>query len=197
MNQAKTVEQYLSQSEWQPELSLLQEIILSTSLEECIKWGIPAYTYKGKNIIGMAGFKSYVGLWFHQGVFLKNEANVLVNAQEGVTKAMRQWRFNSLEEIESQKDLIKTYVLEAIDNQIAGKEMKAVKAKKVDIPIELKTKFDENPQLLSAYNSLTPGKQREYSQHIGSAKQEATRLKRLEKSIPMILAGVGLHDKYK
>ncbi len=197
MNQAKTVEQYLSQSEWQEALSLLREIVLSTSLDETIKWGIPAYTYKGKNLIGMAGFKAYCGLWFHQGVFLKDEAKVLVNAQKGVTKALRQWRFSSVEEIEAQKDLIKTYVLEAIDNQIAGKEMKADKKKPLIIPDELQTRLDSNAELKAKFELLNLTRKREFAEHVSSAKREETRLKRLEKIEPMILEGVGLNDKYR
>ncbi len=196
MNQAKSVDQYLGQSEWQNALQILREIVLSTSLEETVKWGAPAYTYKGKTIIGMAGFKAYCGLWFHQGVFLKDEAKVLVNAQEGVTKALRQWRFSSIDEIKANQDLIKTYVLEAIDNQIAGKVMKAEK-KPLLIPEQLQVKLDESAELKAKFELLNLTKKREFAEYISDAKREDTKLKRLDKIVPMIIDGIGLNDKYR
>ena len=190
-----TVDQFIEKkSEWKAALSKLRKILKETELEESIKWGSPVYSFGTKNVVGLGAFKSYVGLWFFQGVFLKDEANVLENAQEGKTKALRQWRFASADEIDV--DLVKAYVLEAIENQKAGKELKPQK-KKLEIPMELSALFTQDKELRSAFNSLTPGKQREYADHIGSAKQEKTRLSRLEKAIPMIKDGVGLHDKYK
>ena len=174
---------------------LLRDILLETELEETVKWGAPCYTLKGKNVVGLTSFKAYTGLWFHQGVFLKDQQKKLINAQEGTTKALRQWRFTSIEDIDV--ELVKQYVQEAIQNQREGKEIKPVRAKKIDIPEELKSELSQNNVLNEAFRSLTPGKQREYCEHIGSAKQEKTRLNRLEKAIPMILDGVGLNDKYK
>ena len=196
MNRYQTVQDYIDgHLEWQTELILLRDILTQTELVETVKWGAPCYTVDGKNVIGIGAFKSYVGLWFHQGVYLKDPAKVLINAQEGTTKALRQWRFNELEEINA--DLIMQYAEEAIANQKAGKEMKAVKAKKVDIPAELVEALEKDSILKDKYEQLTPGKQREYAEHIGAAKQEATRINRLEKAIPLILEGKGLNDKYR
>lgn len=197
MQRAKTVEEYIEiHPEWEQELKCLRTVANSVFSEETIKWGAPAYTVNGKNVLGIGAFKSYVGLWFHQGSFLKDEAQVLYNAQDGKTKGLRQWRFHSIDEMDL--DLIKMYMLEAIENQIQGKEIKvARKGKEVDIPIELKTAFKESTDLKSKFESLSPGKQREYAQHIAEAKREATRITRLEKCIPMILEGKGLYDKYK
>lgn len=192
----KSVQDYLEHHQnWKKELVLLRDLLKETELEECVKWGAPCYTINGKNVVGMAAFKEYCGLWFHQGVFLKDDDKVLINAQEGTTKALRQWRFKNFEDIDVAK--VRAYVAEAIANQKAGKEIKAVKSKKVEMPIELSDQLQSDSSLESSFNQLTPGKQREYSEHIGSAKQEKTRLSRLEKCIPMILSGVGLNDKYK
>ncbi|MCG8575994.1 MAG: YdeI/OmpD-associated family protein, partial [Flavobacteriales bacterium] len=107
---------------------------------------------------------------------------------------LRQWRFSKMEEIEA--DLLKEYLLEAIQNQKDGKMIK-VEPKKVEIPAELKDALAKMPELKVKFEALTPGKQKEYSEHIGSAKQEKTRLSRLDKSIPLILEGKGLNDKYR
>jgi len=184
-------------ADWKPELEKLREAVLSCGLEEAIKWGAPVYMNKGKNILGLSAFKNYVGLWFFQGGTLKDTRNLLVNAQEGKTNAMRQWRFHSIEEINSQ--LIVDYILEAIDNQESGNIIKP--NKKNAKPIVIHPLFQEalsvNDVLTSKFEELGLTKKREFTDYINEAKREATQLKRLEKIIPMILNGVGLYDKYK
>ena len=191
------VNEYISKKEkWKTELELLRSIISNLPVEETIKWGAPTYVFNGKNILGLAAFKNYCGLWFFQGALLKDEQKVFINAQEGKTKAMLQWRFHSMEEIN--KNLIKAYVLEAIENVKSGKEIKPNRTKKeLIISVEFASELSKNKELKKQFQSLTNGKQREYADYISEAKREATKLKRLEKIIPMIISGVGLHDKYK
>ncbi len=197
MEKVYSVEEYIEKQEkWSDALNMLRDIMISTQLEETLKWSIPTYCINGKNVIGLGAFKNHFGVWFFNGVFLKDRHNVLRNAQEGKTKAMRQLNFKSIDEID--KNIVLEYVKEAIENQKAGKEVKADRSKKaVVIPEELEAAIKANSDLKIAFESLTPGKQREYCDHIASAKQEATRLRRLDKATPMILSGVGLNDKYK
>lgn len=179
---------------WHEELELLQQILNKTKLVETTKWGAPVYTHNGKNIVGFVGFKNHFTLWFYNGVFLTDPYKVLMSAQEK-TKALRQWRFNSKEEIDEQKIL--EYINEAIQNADEGKEIKPEKFKSVSIPDLLKNEFDQDKDLRLAFNKLSPGKQKEYNLYIDEAKQERTKLARIEKIKPMILEGMGLHDKYK
>ena len=196
MKRYESVDEYVAgQDQWKEAIVKLREIAVSTGMEETVKWGAPAYTVGGKIVVGLGSFKSYVGLWFWQGVFLKDEKKVLINAQEGVTKALRQWRFDSIDDIDA--ELVKAYMMEAIDNQKAGKEMKAEKKKGVDIPPKLATALKADGRLKEQFEAFTPYKQREYAEHIGGAKREETQDARLEKAIPMILGGIGLHDKYR
>lgn len=58
---------------WTAELTLLKSIISKTALVETTKWGGPVYVLNGKNVISIGGFKSYFGIWFFNGVFLKDE----------------------------------------------------------------------------------------------------------------------------
>lgn len=102
-------------NKWVEELKLLQSIIAQTDLIETTKWGSLVYTKNGKNVLGIRGFKNYFTIWFFNGVFLKDEKQVLVNAQEGVTKFLRQWRFSTKEEINEK--LVLQYILEAIENE--------------------------------------------------------------------------------
>ena len=96
------------------------------------------------------------------------------------------------------KSLVKAYVLEAIENQKLGKEIKPTR-NKTEVVIEglLKESLLKDSTFKAAFDNLTPGKQREYAEHISSAKREATQINRLEKIKPMILQNKGLHDKYK
>ncbi|MDC9721402.1 MAG: YdeI/OmpD-associated family protein [Urechidicola sp.] len=196
MERSKTVDEYISNHQnWKREITFLRAIALNTSFTETIKWGVPTYTINGKNVVGIGAFKNYVGLWFFNGSFLKDTQNKLINAQEGKTKGLRQWRFLSLDEMD--ESLILEYLNEAIENQKAGKTIKITRGKPVVIPPELQKILDENKELKSFFEGFTNSKQREFADHIADAKRDATKGKRLEKIIPMILSGVGLHDKYK
>ena len=193
---AKVTEYINDKNTWTQELNLLRFVLLEVGFEETVKWGAPVYVHKGKNIVGLSAFKNYCGLWFFQGSFLIDEQKKLVNAQEGKTQAMRQWRFYKVEDI--QPDLVKQYALEAIKNSEEGKELKVKKnTKPLSIPDELQLEFDKDERLKEAFNGFSLSKQREFSDYISEAKREATKQKRLEKIIPMILNGVGLYDKYK
>lgn len=192
----KSVDAYLLKHEnWHNLLDSLRNICLDTEMEETVKWGIPTYTFNKKNVVGLAAFKNHVALWFYNGVFLSDKSKKLVNAQEGTTKAMRQWRFNNIDEVSPQ--LVRAYLLEAIENEKAGKKIKVDRNKSIEIPPELKNGFTQDPKLQAYFEELSPGKRREYAEYIGAAKREATRISRLEKSVPMIIKGIGLHDKYK
>lgn len=192
----KTVDEYiLNVAEGREILIVLRDLIRSTELIETVKWGIPVYTINDKNVLGIAAFKSYVGLWFYNGSFLKDDDGVLFNASEGVTKAMRQWRFTSVDEIDD--SLVIKYLHEAIQNQKQGKELKPERNKPIIIPDELQIEFAEDKELESCFNRFTPGKQREFADFVSSAKQAETRKARIQKIIPLILENIGLNDKYR
>lgn len=197
MAKIKSAEEYIREKiHWSDELNILRKLILQTELKETIKWGAPVYTLDGKNVVGLTGFKNHFGIWFYNGVFLKDKEKALVNAQEGKTKALRQMRFNSSEDISP--DIVLSYVKEAIANQKAGKEIKPNrKGETVNVPSELQFILSSNDTLNNSFKSLSPGKQREYCDYIESAKRDATKQTRLKKITPMILNGVGLNDKYK
>ncbi len=179
---------------WASEVAELHRIISSSGLNSTIKWGAPVYTYKGKNIVSAGGFKNHFTIWFYNGVHLKDKAKVLINAQEGKTKSLRQWRFTSKEEIDA--PLILEYIQEAIINEDAGLTIKPNKSAPLPIPEILSGAFNENSELEVAFKQLTPYKQKDYIEYIATAKRDETKQTRLEKIIPMILNGLGLNDKY-
>ncbi len=197
MKKIASVDEFIQKhADWQPVLLILRRILQKTELQETIKWGAPVYTLSGKNVVGIGAFKSYAGLWFFNGALLEDKTNQLVNAQEGKTKAMRQWRFAELSELD--EALIKTYVDEAIELQRAGIQVAIAKPSKTfDIPDELKSALQSDNQLSIKFKALTPYKQKEYAEFIGSAKREVTRKNRLDKCMSLIIKGVGLNDKYR
>jgi len=196
MTDSEKVTAYIKKhTQWTSELTQLRTIFANTELKEEVKWGSPTYTLNKKLVAGMAAFKNHYALWFHQGVFLKDTQGKLVNAQDNVTRALRQWRFEKDDVIET--ELILAYIKEAIQNSIAGKEIKPQRKKGVTILPFLKNALNQHSELKVAFEKLTPGKQREYADHIGAAKREETNISRLENCTPMILKGKGLHDKYK
>ena len=181
-------------NQWENEIEQLHAIIRKTPLVETTKWGGPVYTYNNKNVLGIGGFKSYFGIWFYNGVFLKDEKKLLINANEENTKSLRQMRFNSANEIDEK--LILAYIKEAIEIEEKGLAIPKEK-KETIIPEILQNELDKNSELKNKFNTFSPYKQREFIEHITSAKQEKTQMARLEKIIPMILEEKGLNDKYR
>jgi len=173
-------------------LQTLRRLILSTKLEETIKWGMPTYTYNNKNILSLGAFKNHCGVWFFQGALLKDKHLVLTSQKK--TKAMRQWKFTHDSIVD--EDLFLAYINEAIINNKKGIKIKYDK-KPLIIPPELKQVLHTNKSLADQFEILTLSKKREFADYISEAKRVATKIKRLEKITPMIIHNIGLHDKYK
>ncbi len=196
MKRAKSVEDFIRDaSAWNPELERLREILLATDLTEEIKWGAPCYTHNGKNVVGIGAFKSYFGLWYHQRALLADDAGVLINAQQGKTRALRQWRMSSMKDIKAA--IIKRYVKESVANVDSGRQIKAKRAQPIDVPQELHNALRRLKGATSAFHALRPGLQREYADYVASARRDDTKARRIEKILPMIVAGAGLNDRYR
>lgn len=197
MKKISSVEQFIEKhDQFSDILQILRTSILSVKeFEETIKWGMPCYTYQGKNILGLAALKSYAGIWFFQGALIKDAKKVLVNAQEGKTQAQRQWRFTSSDQIDVA--LLSLYIEEALLLAKEGKTMPVNRNKPLIIPDLLSEEFKGDVELELIFNSLSLSKKREFTDYITEAKLDATKEKRLKKIIPMIKAGIGLNDKYR
>ena len=194
----KEVDSFILKHErWTKELELLRQTAMSIGLVETLKWGTPVYSIGGKNVIGLGAFKNHMGIWFFNGSLLKDVDEKLFNAQDGKTKAMRQWRFTNFDEVVEEIEVIELYINEAMLNTIEGKIVKPAKNKPLIIPEELQLVLDSNSKALKAFNEMSVSKRREYANHITNAKRAITKNARLEKIMPMILDGKGLNDKYK
>ena len=190
----KVVDRFLERAEkWKEEMKLLRKTCLDCGLTEDFKWMHPCYTLKGKNVVLIHEFKEYCALLFHKGALLKDTENILVRQTENV-QAARQIRFTNIDEIIALESTIKAYIFEAIEVEKAGLEVKMKKVSEFNMPEELQLKFKEDPSLKTAFEALTPGRQRGYLLYFSQAKQSKTRESRIEKYIPKIFDGKGVND---
>jgi uncharacterized protein YdeI (YjbR/CyaY-like superfamily) len=190
------VDEYLKKAEkWQQESKKLRKIILDCGLTEESKWGKPCYTFQNSNVVIIQGFKEYCALLFCKGVLLKDANRILIQQTENV-QAARQIRFTHLRQIVEMEPIVKAYVREAVEVEKAGLEVNYKKTSEFTIPEELQNKLRELPALKTAFEALTPGRQRAYILYFSAPKQSKTRESRIEKCRQKILGGKGLDDEY-
>ncbi|MGS2764439.1 YdeI/OmpD-associated family protein [Sinomicrobium sp. M5D2P9] len=179
--------------DWTEELEQLRTIALDCGLKEELKWGVPCYTFQENNIVIIGAFKEYCALSFFKGALL-NDVNGILRKPGENTQSGRIVPFTGVREIVEMKTILKTYIYEAVEVEKAGLKV-SFKKNPEPVPKELQNKFEEFPALKTAFEALTPGRQRGYILHFSGAKQSATRESRIEKCIPKILSGKGLHDR--
>ncbi|WP_445457439.1 YdeI/OmpD-associated family protein [Flavobacterium sp. HNIBRBA15423] len=190
----KVVDRFLDRSKnWKDEMKLLRKICQDCLLTEDFKWMHPCYTFQGKNIVLIHGFKDYCALLIYKGALLKDTENILIQQTENVQSA-RQIRFTNLQEIINLEQTIKAYIFEAIEVEKASLEVKMKTTEEYNMPEEFKKAIKEDSKLKKAFETLTPGRQRGYLLYFSQAKQSKTRESRIEKCIPKILDGKGLTD---
>lgn len=198
MDYSEKVEAYYAQEHhFKKGIEILRNLALKANAQEFFKWQAPVYGIEGKNVFWIARFKNHFGIGFFKGVFLADPKNVLINVQKDKTMAMRHWHFKSVEEIDEKGVL--AYIRESLDNQRKGLMLAPAKKKKekIIVPDLLQNTLDKNPKANHFFKNLSHYKQKEYVEYISSAKQEKTKLSRLEKIIPMLTVGMGLNDMYR
>jgi uncharacterized protein YdeI (YjbR/CyaY-like superfamily) len=189
-----SVEGYIRKTkEWQQELQELRRIILDSELTEEVKWRVPCYTFHGSNVLFIGRLKEWCAISFVKGVLLKDAKRILIQQTEN-SQSVRIIRFTNVGQIVELEPVLKAYINEAIAVEKAGLKVKLKKVSEFKIPEEFQTKLDELPALKSAFNALTPGRQRAYLLHFSAAKQSKTRASRVEKCIKQILKGKGIDD---
>ncbi|MFD2333502.1 YdeI family protein [Cohnella sp. GCM10020058] len=187
-------EEFFNKSKrWKAEYEELREIVMDCGLTEDFKWMHPCYTFQSKNVVLIHGFKEYCALLFHKGALLKDPNGILIQQTENV-QAGRQIRFTNVQEIVEQAALLKDYIHDAINVEKSGQEVVFKKQTEFKVADELQREFDDNPALKTAFEALTPGRQRAYLLHFSQPKQAKTREARVEKYKPKILEGKGLDD---
>src|SRR6266702_5906191 len=135
---------------WKEEFERLRMIILDCGLTEELKWGVPCYTFKKRNIVLIHGFKEYCALLFFKGALLKDAKGILVQQTKNV-QAARQIRFTNVREIDKIEPILKAYIKEAIEVEKAGLKVDYKKTADFAIPEEFQNKLDEIPALKTAF----------------------------------------------
>ena len=189
------VDFYFSKTQkWQKELEKLRTIILDCQLTEELKWGVPCYSFQESNIVLIHVFKEYCALLFIKGALLHDANGILIQQTKNV-QAARQIRFTNIREIVERETILKAYIYEAIEVEKAGLKVNFKKTTEFIIPEEFQNKLDEIPALKTAFNALTPGRQRAYNLYFSEPKQSKTRESRVEKYMQQILNRKGLNDR--
>ena len=178
---------------WQAEIEHLRRIVLDCQLTEELKWGVPCYNLEQRNIVLIHVFKEYCAFLFFKGALLPDPEGILVTQTENV-QAARQIRFISVQEILEMEAVLKAYIFEAIKVEKAGLKVDFKKTTEFNMPEEFLRKLEQNPALMTAFEALTPGRQRGYLLYFSAAKQSKTRDSRIEKYTQQILEGKGLDD---
>lgn len=188
------VDKFLDEvKQWQDALTVLRTIVLECDLQEELKWGQPCYTNDSTNLIILGGFKAFCFVSFINGALLADDQKLLEKPGEN-TQAGRMMKFTNVQDIIKHKDIIKSYIFEAIEVQRLGIKLEKPDNATLIYPDELAPIFANNPSFKTAFEALTPGRQRAYNMHWSSAKQATTRIDRIEKYIPRIMDGKGIND---
>jgi len=189
------VDKFLKEAgQWQEEFAKLRTIILDCGLTEELKWGKPCYTFQNGNVVLIHGFKEYCAILFMKGALLKDPRGILIQQTENV-QAARQARFTHVREISRLEPVLKAYIKEAIAVEKAGMEVTYKKTSEFKMPDEFRKRLNEMPALKTAFEALTPGRQRGYLLYFSAAKQAKTREARVEKCMDLIFDGIGLNDQ--
>ncbi len=184
---------FKEEGKWQKEYAKLRSILLDCHLGEELKWGCPCYTFEGKNIVLIHGFKDYCALLLFKGALMKDPEGILVQQTENVQSA-RQIRFTKLGEITKLAPVLKAYIYEAVELEESGAKVQFKKSAEFPLAEEFDARLKKMPKLKAAFEALTPGRQRGYLLYFSAAKQPKTREARIDKYIPQILEGKGLND---
>ncbi|HWZ04186.1 MAG TPA: YdeI family protein [Mucilaginibacter sp.] len=180
-------------TQWQEEYMKLRMIALDCGLTEELKWGCPCYSLNKQNIVLIHGFKQYCAFLFFKGALLNDTNGILIQQTKDVQSA-RQVRFANMLEIVELEPIVKAYIYEAIEVEKAGLKVVLKTTAEYDVPVEFQSKLDHIPALKTAFEALTPGRQRGYLYYFSQPKTSKTREARVEKYIPQILDGKGVDD---
>lgn len=180
---------------WTTELEILRSIVLSCGLTEEVKWGVPCYTFDQKNVLLLSAFRAHCAISFFKGVLLDDKKGLLEKPGPN-SHAGRIIKFTNLEQVEQSAADVKQLILEAIQVEKTGLQVPRNNTPE-PLPVELETRFAEDAILQTAFEALTPGRQRGYILYFSAPKQSKTRQSRIEKCVGKILNGEGLHDKYQ
>jgi uncharacterized protein YdeI (YjbR/CyaY-like superfamily) len=178
--------------DWAEPLVALRDLLRETELVEEMKWGSPCYTLGGKNVVMIVARTDYCALSFFKGSALDDDEGLLERPGPN-TKHGRLLKFRSAQDVSDLGQQARDFVRQAIEVQRSGKELP--KTEREPVPAELQQKLDDDADFRQAFEALTPGRQRSHILYVGGAKQSKTRVRRVERCVPKVMAGKGYNER--
>jgi len=180
---------------WTTELALLRSWILTLEFKEECKWGVPCYTYQGRNMVMLSVLKDHVVLSFLEGSSLEDPSGLLQKAGPNSVRD-RIIRWNSMKALQGSELQVKSLLKQhQVNKPKSTKGIAPSPEGTPEYPLELQVFLKENPEIAQAFEALTPGRRRGYLLHFAGASQAPTRLRRIQSAVPKILAGKGMQDR--
>ena len=178
---------------WAQGLAELRRICRSAGLVETVKWGHPCYMHANRNVAIIGALLSDYRLNFFNPALMKDPEGIL-ERQGPNTRHNDTIRFTDKARVGALEPVILSYLKEAMGYAEAG-----VRPPKdnggIDLPDELVEAMDSDPGLAEAFHALTPGRQRSHVIQLTSTRSPATRMARIMKLRPKILAGKGATER--
>jgi uncharacterized protein YdeI (YjbR/CyaY-like superfamily) len=173
-------------------LSDLRRICRDMGLVETVKWGHPWYMPAGRNICLIGALRGDFRLNFFNAALMR-DPEAIMSKQGPNTQHKDTVLFTDAAQVAALEPALRAYIAEAKGYAEAGIVAPKV-ATEIELPEELVEAMDADPELAEAFHALTPGRQRSYVILLAGAKASATKVARIEKSRPKILAGKGANE---
>ena len=182
-----------STQKWRDGLEALRRICLGLQLEETVKWGHPCYMHAGRNIVIVGALRGDFRISFFNAALMKDPEGVLERPGPN-TKVPDMIRFTQSSQVKAMTPILQSYLQEAMGYAASGIKP-AKEATELELPVEMAEALNADPELAQAFYALTPGRQKSYVIHLNSTKVSQTRVRRIAKFRPHILANKGATER--
>lgn len=158
--------------------------------EESIKWSMPAFLYRGKQLASMAAFKEHATFGFWMGEAVTGERDDGAMGQFG--------RLRSVDDLpdDARMHALVTRAMGLIEGGATRRTPRSAPRPVPDVPGALRIALDANPAARATFDAFAPSHRREYIEWIAEAKREDTRARRVAQALEWLAEGKPRHWKY-
>ncbi len=168
---------------------------------ETIKWGMPAFEYKGP-FCGMASFKKHCtfGFWKAELLF-KDKSAAISRAGEKLSWGLKREDATTAH-IKDVKDLPTDAVIlkilkEAMRLNDEGVDRPKSESKASPLPKDFQAALKKSKKAVANFEAFAPSHKREYVKWITEAKRDETRKERIATAVEWITEGKSRNWKYQ
>lgn len=169
---------------------------------ETIKWGVPAFEYKGP-FCGMAAFKQHCVFGFWKAALLFDESNGGTSPESTLSwgapgRDPMAARITSVDDLPSDATILKLIkrAVKLNDDGIKAPRKKTAK-KPLPMPKDFAAALKKRKGAAASFDSFPPSHKREYIEWIIEAKRDETRRKRIATAVEWIAEGKQRNWKYQ